>query len=85
MGDGTDVLAATQEEDYVTEKFAQALVAGSVPVVIGAPNIEDFAVAPRSMLVLSSKQASVVLVCNTSRLLALQIFNPESAVCSMTS
>ena len=51
-------LAATQEEDYVTEKFAQALVAGSVPVVIGAPNIEEFAVAPHSMIVLRSKEAS---------------------------
>ncbi|GMI85917.1 hypothetical protein HRI_002261000 [Hibiscus trionum] len=33
----------TNEEDYVTEKFFQSLVAGSVPVVVGAPNIEDFA------------------------------------------
>ncbi|VFQ78302.1 unnamed protein product [Cuscuta campestris] len=30
-------------EDYVTEKFFQSLVAGSVPVVVGAPNIEDYA------------------------------------------
>lgn len=29
-------------QDYVTEKFFQTLVAGSVPVVIGAPNIMDF-------------------------------------------
>ncbi|PIN06054.1 Fucosyltransferase [Handroanthus impetiginosus] len=38
------------EEDYVTEKFFQSLVAGSVPVVIGAPNIEDFAPSPGSLL-----------------------------------
>lgn len=30
------------EKDYVTEKYFQALVAGAVPVVIGAPNIEHF-------------------------------------------
>lgn len=40
----------SNEEDYVTEKFFQSLVAGSVPVVIGAPNIEDFAPAPGSYL-----------------------------------
>lgn len=38
------------EEDYVTEKFFQSLVAGSVPVVIGAPNIQDFAPSPGSIL-----------------------------------
>lgn len=29
--------------DYVTEKFFQPLVAGSVPIYLGAPNIDDFA------------------------------------------
>jgi hypothetical protein len=29
--------------DYVTEKFFEPLAAGSVPVYLGAPNIEDFA------------------------------------------
>ena len=29
--------------DYVTEKFYDPLIAGSVPVYLGAPNIEDFA------------------------------------------
>jgi len=29
--------------DYVTEKFFQPLIAGSVPVYLGAPNVEDFA------------------------------------------
>ncbi|XP_059591899.1 glycoprotein 3-alpha-L-fucosyltransferase A isoform X2 [Vitis vinifera] len=40
----------SNEEDYVTEKFFQSLVAGSVPVVIGAPNIQDFAPSPGSIL-----------------------------------
>ncbi|KAK4424194.1 Glycoprotein 3-alpha-L-fucosyltransferase A [Sesamum alatum] len=38
------------EEDYVTEKFFQSLIAGSVPVVVGAPNIQDFAPSPGSVL-----------------------------------
>ncbi|XP_042479551.1 glycoprotein 3-alpha-L-fucosyltransferase A-like isoform X2 [Macadamia integrifolia] len=38
------------EEDYVTEKFFQSLVAGSVPVVVGAPNIQEFAPSPGSVL-----------------------------------
>ncbi|GLU09264.1 hypothetical protein SLE2022_261330 [Rubroshorea leprosula] len=40
----------SNEEDYVTEKFFQSLVAGSIPVVVGAPNIEDFAPYPGSIL-----------------------------------
>ncbi|KAG8368377.1 hypothetical protein BUALT_Bualt15G0039200 [Buddleja alternifolia] len=40
----------SNEEDYVTEKFFQSLVAGSVPVVVGAPNIQDFAPSPGSVL-----------------------------------
>ncbi|KAK7400794.1 hypothetical protein VNO78_12101 [Psophocarpus tetragonolobus] len=40
----------SNEEDYVTEKFFQSLVAGSVPVVVGAPNILDFAPSPGSLL-----------------------------------
>ena len=71
-------MAAMQEDDYVTEKFAQALTAGSVPVVIGAPNIEEFAVAPHSMIVLRSKEASPVLLCNPGRLLALPNFRTSS-------
>lgn len=30
-------------KDYVTEKFFEPLIAGSVPVYLGAPNIEDYA------------------------------------------
>ncbi|KAF9622541.1 hypothetical protein IFM89_031945 [Coptis chinensis] len=40
----------SNEEDYVTEKFFQSLVAGTVPVVVGAPNIMDFAPSPTSVL-----------------------------------
>ena len=32
-------------EDYVTEKFFDPLLAGSVPVVLGAPNVAEFAPA----------------------------------------
>jgi len=31
------------DTDYVTEKFFEPLIAGSVPVYLGAPNINDFA------------------------------------------
>ena len=36
--------------DYVTEKFFEALVAGSVPIVLGAPNVAAFAPAPDAYL-----------------------------------
>ncbi|GBG84902.1 hypothetical protein CBR_g39363 [Chara braunii] len=45
----------SMEEDYVTEKYFQCLVAGSVPVVIGAPNIDDFEPAPGSHLRIASE------------------------------
>ncbi|KNA06667.1 hypothetical protein SOVF_178890 [Spinacia oleracea] len=40
----------SNEEDYVTEKFFQSLVAGTIPIVVGAPNIQDFAPCPGSVL-----------------------------------
>ncbi|XP_077250067.1 glycoprotein 3-alpha-L-fucosyltransferase A-like [Tasmannia lanceolata] len=40
----------SNEEDYVTEKYFQSLVAGTIPVVVGAPNIKDFAPSPGSIL-----------------------------------
>ncbi|XP_022149271.1 glycoprotein 3-alpha-L-fucosyltransferase A isoform X2 [Momordica charantia] len=40
----------SNEEDYVTEKYFQSLVAGTVPVVVGAPNIQEFAPSPGSVL-----------------------------------
>jgi hypothetical protein len=36
--------------DYVTEKFFDPLVAGSVPVYLGAPNVADFAPGERCYL-----------------------------------
>jgi len=33
----------TCSEDYVSEKFFSALIMGSVPVYLGAPNVDDFA------------------------------------------
>lgn len=36
--------------DYVTEKFYDPLMAGSVPVYRGAPNVADFAPGPRSYI-----------------------------------
>ena len=40
----------SEEEDYVTEKFFQALVAGTIPVSLGAPNIDDYAPQPETYL-----------------------------------
>ena len=37
-------------EDYVTEKFFDPLVAGSVPVYLGAPNVERFAPGDRCFI-----------------------------------
>jgi hypothetical protein len=37
-------------KDYVTEKVYQALVAGTVPIYIGAPNIDDLIPSPDSII-----------------------------------
>lgn len=64
----------SNEEDYVTEKFFQSLVAGNIPVVVGAPNILDFAPSPEA--VLHIKQLSdVALVARTMKHLAA---NPDA-------
>ncbi|KAL4276006.1 hypothetical protein HN51_058937 [Arachis hypogaea] len=64
----------SNEEDYVTEKFFQSLVAGTVPVVVGAPNIQDFAPAPGSILHIKEIQ-DVESVAKTMKYLAE---NPEA-------
>ncbi|CAN1278557.1 Putative fucosyltransferase-like protein [Linum perenne] len=44
----------SNEEDYVTEKFFQSLVAGTIPVVVGAPNIQDYSPGQGSILHIKS-------------------------------
>ncbi|KAK1326319.1 Glycoprotein 3-alpha-L-fucosyltransferase A [Acorus calamus] len=59
----------SNEEDYVTEKYFQSLVAGSVPVVIGAPNIQEFAPSPGSILHIRNLSA-IASVARTMKRLA---------------
>ena len=40
----------SEEEDYVTEKFFQSYEAGTIPVHLGAPNIDDYAPLPETYL-----------------------------------
>jgi hypothetical protein len=40
----------SRARDYVTEKFFEPLMAGSVPVYLGAPNVQDFAPADRCFI-----------------------------------
>jgi hypothetical protein len=37
-------------QDYVTEKFFEPLIAGSIPVYLGAPNVDEFAPGDRSYI-----------------------------------
>ncbi len=37
-------------EDYVTEKFYEPLLSGSVPIYLGAPNIDDFSPSPSAFI-----------------------------------
>jgi hypothetical protein len=48
--------------DYVTEKFYDPLVAGSVPVYIGAPNIDEFAPAEKCYINVNSFKSTNDLV-----------------------
>jgi glycoprotein 3-alpha-L-fucosyltransferase len=48
-------------EDYVSEKFFQALVAGTVPIVYGAPNIREYAPANNSILVVADYPSAAQL------------------------
>ncbi|KAL8170570.1 hypothetical protein V2J09_022374 [Rumex salicifolius] len=59
----------SNEEDYVTEKFFQSLVAGTIPVVVGAPNIEEFAPCPGCVLHIK-EVADVSTVAKTMKYLA---------------
>jgi hypothetical protein len=46
----TIALENTAAQDYVTEKFFDPLLAGSVPVYLGAPNIDAFAPGDRCFI-----------------------------------
>ncbi|CAN1307414.1 Putative fucosyltransferase-like protein [Linum perenne] len=59
----------SNEEDYVTEKFFQSLVAGTIPVVVGAPNIQDFAPGPGSVLHIKTRK-DVKTIAKTIRYLS---------------
>ncbi|XP_062021661.1 glycoprotein 3-alpha-L-fucosyltransferase A-like [Rosa rugosa] len=64
----------SNEEDYVTEKYFQSLVAGTIPVVVGPPNIEDFSPGPGSILYIK-ELSDVESVAKTMKELA---DNPEA-------
>lgn len=53
--------------DYVTEKFFDPLIAGSVPVYLGAPNVLDFAPANRCFINVAdfSSPAALAALLNT--------------------
>jgi len=46
--------------DYVTEKFYRTLEACTIPVVIGAPNIEDFQPLPETIITVGDKSAAEI-------------------------
>ena len=48
-------------QDYTTEKFTQALVAGAIPITLGPPNIKDFAPHPDSFIAAESFASPVEL------------------------
>ncbi|XP_004294802.1 PREDICTED: glycoprotein 3-alpha-L-fucosyltransferase A [Fragaria vesca subsp. vesca] len=64
----------SNEEDYVTEKYFQSLVAGTIPVVVGPPNIEEFSPGPGSILFIK-ELSDVESVAKTMKKLA---DNPEA-------
>jgi len=51
------VFENSNSRDYVSEKYFHALAAGTVPVYLGAPNIDDFKPAPRSVIKTSEFQS----------------------------
>ncbi len=44
------VTEAVEENDYISPEWSHAILAGAVPVYIGAPNIAAFAPGPRSYI-----------------------------------
>jgi Glycosyltransferase family 10 (fucosyltransferase) C-term/Fucosyltransferase, N-terminal len=48
--------------DYVTEKFYDPLIAGSVPIYLGAPNIDEFAPAKKCYIDVNSFPSTKELV-----------------------
>ncbi|VAI87235.1 unnamed protein product [Triticum turgidum subsp. durum] len=64
----------SNEEDYVTEKFFQSLVTGAIPVVVGAPNIQEF--SPGEGAILHIKELDdVISVAKTMKHIAS---NPDA-------
>lgn len=57
-------------EDYVTEKLFDALVAGSVPIYIGAPNVLDFVPDRNAIIQLRSMEEVPAVVEEIRRLMA---------------
>ena len=53
----------------MTEKYAQSLEAGSVPIVIGPPNIADYEPAPGSVLAIDSMEDVPVVATRVQHLL----------------
>jgi alpha-1,3-fucosyltransferase 10 len=54
--------------DYVTEKFFEPLMAGSVPVYLGAPNADDFAPGDRCFVDASHFDGPAALAAHLNRL-----------------
>lgn len=54
--------------DYVSDKFFDALIAGSVPVYLGARNVGDFAPAPRSFINTADFAGPASLACYLNHL-----------------
>jgi hypothetical protein len=50
-------------KDYVTEKFYDPLIAGSVPVYFGAPNIEEFSLGDNSFINVRDFNGTEELAC----------------------
>lgn len=60
----------SEEVDYVTEKYFQALNFGAVPVVIGAPNILDYAPSENSIIHIENQSALPRVVAQMQALMA---------------